>query len=78
MAEVAERDLNQYVENSSRYITYTIQFLNKLYKIHEPVESNTILFCFDAVTLYPSISQKEGFQACKEALNTEYRKQPSD
>ncbi|XP_053403160.1 uncharacterized protein LOC128558275 [Mercenaria mercenaria] len=68
MAEVAEKELNEYVENSPSYLKDTTDFLNKLKLIPLPIPEGVILFCFDVVKLYPSIPRREGLTACEEAL----------
>ena len=69
MAEVAEYELNHFVESSRSYIRDTTDFINKLKEIQEPIPKNCILFFFDVCKLYPSAPKKEGLQACKEALD---------
>ena len=68
MAEIAEKELESFVVSSSSYVKDTTDFLNKVPQIGA-VTDQTILFTMDVVTLYPSIPQKEGIQACKEGLN---------
>ena len=69
MAEVAEFQLNEYVEQSPSYIKDTTDFLRKLDKINVKLPTGAILFCFDVEKLYPSIPREEGLQACEEALS---------
>ena len=69
MAEVAEYQLNEYVEQSPSYIKDTTDFLTKLNEINVKLPKGAILFCFDVEKLYPSIPREEGLQACEEALN---------
>ncbi|WP_179117283.1 hypothetical protein, partial [Solemya velum gill symbiont] len=68
MAEVAEHELKKFVESSPSYIRDTVDFINKLKEINEPLPADSILFCFDVCKLYPSIPKKEGLEACEEAL----------
>ena len=67
MAEVAEYELNHFVESSPSYIRDTTDFINKLKEIQEPISKDFKLF--DVCKLYPSVPKKEGLQACKEALD---------
>ena len=69
MAEISERELNDYVESTPSYIRDTTDFLNRLTEIPSPLPESVILFCFDVVKLYPSIPRTEGIAACKEALD---------
>ena len=71
MAEVAEYQLNEYVEQSPSYIKDTTDFLTKLNEINVKLPKGAILFCFDVEKLYPSIPREEGLQACEEALTRE-------
>ena len=68
LAEVAEHELNEFVETSPSYIRDTTDFICKLQEIEEPLPENAFLFCFDVAKLYPSVPRKEGLEACKEAL----------
>ena len=68
LAEVAENELNDFVETSPSYIRDTPDFIRKLKKIKEPLPDNS-LFCFDVVKLYPSVPREEGLKACEEALS---------
>ena len=70
LAEVAEYELNEYVENSPSYIRDTTHFLQQLKQIPQPLPENSILFCFDVCKLYPSVPRLEGLAACREALET--------
>jgi hypothetical protein len=74
MAEVAEKELNEFVEASPSYIRDTTDFLNKLQVIPTTLDNHIILFCFDIVKLYPSIPRQEGLQACLEALENRENK----
>ncbi|CAG2211803.1 unnamed protein product [Mytilus edulis] len=75
IAEIAEKELDNYVINSPSYIRDTTDFLNKLSKVKQPIPKNSILFCFDVVKLYPSIPREEGIKACKIALDTRRNKE---
>ena len=68
MAEIAEFQLNEYVEQTPGYIKDTADFLRKLEEIKVKLPTDAILFCFDVEKLYPSIPRDEGLQACTEAL----------
>ena len=68
MAEIAEGQLNQYVEEFPSFIKDTTDFLSKLNEMNDNLPHDAILFCFDVEKLYPSIPKKEGLQACREAL----------
>ena len=70
MAEIAEEELNGYVESTPSYLKDTTDFLCKLNEVNEPLSKDSILFCFDVVKLYPSIPREEGMQACQDALET--------
>lgn len=74
IAEVAEKELNEFVESTPSYIRDTTDFLNKLNDVTLPLPKDVILFCFDVVKLYPSIPKQEGMDACREALQR--RKSP--
>ena len=69
MAEVADFQLNEYVEHTPSYIKDTTDFLGKLNEIKVKLPTDAILFCFDVEKLYQSIARYEGLQACAEALN---------
>jgi len=70
MAEVAEKELNEFVETTPSYIKDTTDFLTKLQEIPNEIPENTMLFCFDVIKLYPSIPKQKGLEACREALDT--------
>ena len=74
MAEVAEKELEEYVTQSPSYIQDTTDFLRKLDVINHTLPKGAILFCFDVEKLYPSIPKKEGLAACKDALEQRKRK----
>ncbi len=67
IAEVAEKELNEYVVNSPSYIRDTTDFINQIKDING-LPDDTILFCFDVCKLYPSIPKKEDMDACEEAV----------
>ena len=79
MAEVVEKQLEEYVVSFPSYIRDTTDFLRKLEEIKQTLPENAIIFCFDVEKLYPSIPRKEGIEACAEALerrsNTTVRKE---
>ncbi|VDI75886.1 Hypothetical predicted protein [Mytilus galloprovincialis] len=77
IAEIAEKELDNYVINSPSYIrdTTVTDFLDKLSKVKQPIPKNSILFCFDVVKLYPSIPREEGIKPCKKALDTRKNKE---
>ena len=62
MAEVAEYQLNEYVEQSPSYIKDTTDFLTKLNEINVKLPKGAILFCFDVEKLYPSIPEKRVYK----------------
>ena len=68
LAEPAEHELKDFVEQSPSYIRDTTDFITKLRGVYEPLPADSILFCFDVVKLYPSVPRKEGLEACEEAL----------
>jgi len=70
MAEVCEKELDEFVKSTPSYIQDTTDFLIKLKELPEKLPENSILFCLDVVKLYPSIPKKEGLEACKKALDT--------
>ena len=74
LAEVAEHELNEFVEKSPSYIRDTNDFISKLQEIEEPLPDNALLFCFDVCKLYPSKPQREGLAACDEALSARSNK----
>jgi hypothetical protein len=74
LAEVAEKELEDFVVGSDSYIKDTTDFLQKIQSVPQPIPENAILFCFDVVKLYPSIPKQEGLAACREALDS--RTQP--
>ena len=73
MAEVAEQELNEFVETSPSYIKDTTDFINKLKQTNGTIPDDCILFCFDVAKLYPSVPKKEGLEACREALSMRAR-----
>ncbi|CAC5412479.1 unnamed protein product [Mytilus coruscus] len=70
IAEIEEKELDNYVINSPSYIRDTTNVLVKLSKVKQPIPRSSILFCFDVVKLYPSIPREKGLKACKKALDT--------
>ena len=67
LAEVAEEELEEFVERSPSYIRDTTDFINQVKDIIDlPVD--TILFCFDFCKLYLSIPKEEGLEAYREAV----------
>ena len=70
MAEIQEKELNEYVESTPSYLKDTTDFLCELQEVVEPLPKDSILFCFDDVKMYPSIPRGEGMQACQDALET--------
>ena len=68
LAEVAENELNDFVETSPSFVRDTPDFIRKLKEIKEPLPDNSILFCFDVVKLYPSVPREEKLKACEEAF----------
>jgi hypothetical protein len=73
MAEVAEKELEQFVVESESYVKDTTDFLRKIRDMRDPVPQDAILFCFDVTKLYPSIPKVEGLTACKEALDARHQ-----
>ena len=74
MAEVAEKELEEFVRKSPSYIQDTTDFLRKLDAIDHTLPKGAILFCFDVEKLYPSIPKKEGLSACRDALEQRSKK----
>ena len=68
IAEVAEKELNEFVIASSSYVRDTTDFLNKLNEVQEPLPENSIIFTMDVEKLYPSVPKIEGLKACEKAL----------
>ena len=68
LAELTEHELKDFVEKSPSYIRDTTDFITKLRGVYEPLPSDSILFFFDVVKLYPSVPRKEGLEACEEPL----------
>ena len=64
MAEVAEKELEEYVRKSPSFLQDTTDFLHKLDAINRKLPNEAILFCFDVEKLYSSILKKEGLAAC--------------
>ena len=66
MAEIAERQLEEYVIESPSYIRDTTDFLCKLEEINkQKMPDHALIFCFDVEKLYPSVPRKEGIEAVK-------------
>ena len=74
MAEVAEKELYEYVTQSPSYIQDTTDFLRKLDAIIRTIPKGAILFFFEVEKLYPSIPKKEGLAACKDTIEQRKRK----
>ena len=70
MAQLAKKELNEYVTRSPSYIRDTTDYLGHIESIENRLPPNPILFCFDIVKLYPSIQKKEGLEACQIALDS--------
>ena len=70
MAEAAEFELQEYVQNSPIFIRDNTDFVYKLKALEEPVPDGAFLFCFDVSKLYPSVPREEGMKACREALES--------
>ena len=75
MAEVVEHELMENVCNLKSYIKDTMELLQKLNKIPQPLPGNNIMFCLDVKALYPSVPRKEARIACEKALQK--RQKPS-
>ena len=67
MAGVAEREFNEFFENTPSYVRDTTDFLNRLKEIPEPLPEGAIMFCFDVVKLFPSnaYQDKRAYQHVK-------------
>jgi hypothetical protein len=74
IAEVAERELQEWVEQLPSYIKDTTDFLKKLESVKCCIPQDATLFTMDVKALYPSIPIQETLEACREALDN--RKQP--
>ena len=68
LAEVAEHELDEWVKDLPTYIQDTTHFLNRLEQIKKTLPQKYIMFTMDVRKLYPSIPQREGIEACREAL----------
>ena len=69
MAELAERELNEGVQNQETYIKDTTDFIRKINEIEMPLPVGSQLFTMDVKSLYPSVPRKEGMEACKISLD---------
>ena len=69
IAEVAEKELGEWVENLPSYIKDTTDFLKKIVELKDSLPEDAILFTMDVKSLYPSIPKLEALQACKIALD---------
>ena len=56
MAEVAEKELDEYVRKSPSYLQDTTDFLRKLDAINRKLPQKAALFCFNLEKLYPSVT----------------------
>jgi hypothetical protein len=74
IAEAAENELRKHVESLPSHIQDTTDFINQIGQIPQPLPEKTLMFCMDVKGLYPSIPNKEGMEACEEALRS--RKEP--
>ena len=68
MAEAAEKELEENVTNLPSYIKDTTDFLRKIEIIKHELPNNAILLAMDVKSLYPSIPQTQGLQACQNVL----------
>ena len=79
MAEVVEDQLTENVKSLGSYIQDTTDFLNKISQIEQPLPDNSIMFCMDVKSLYPSVPRKEARMAVKRALDKRMSKEiPSE
>ena len=69
MAEVAEWQLNEYVEQTPSFIKDTTDFLRKLDEIKVKLPAGAIFFCFDVEKLYPSIPREEDLKRVQRHYN---------
>ena len=69
IAEYAEKQLQDHVKSLPSFIKDTTDFINKINELQQPLPENSILFCMDVKSLYPSVPKEEGLQACKIALD---------
>ena len=60
MAEVAEKELEEYVRKSPSYLQDTTDFLRKLDAINRKLPKEAILFCFDVEKIVSVHSQERG------------------
>jgi hypothetical protein len=63
IAEIAEKELEEFVEQQPSYIKDTTHYMNRLREIPQPLPEGSLLFCMDVKKLYPNIP------ACEVALN---------
>ena len=65
-----QSELSENIKQLPSYIKDTTDFfLKKLQSIEQPLPPETIMFCFDFKTLYPSVPRNETRNACRIALD---------
>ena len=69
IADIAEKQLRSHVEKLPSYVKDTTPFFKRLESLKHNLPENTILFCMDVKSLYPSVPRKETLQACQKALD---------
>ena len=75
IAEVVEKELEEWNENLPSYIKDSTHFLQKIEETKNSITPDTQLFTMDIKALYPSVPQKEGLEACREALEKRKNKE---
>ena len=68
MAEIVEKELDEFVKAQPSYIQDTTHFLKKLEVMKPLLPRDFILFTMDIKALYPSVPKHEGLAACQRAL----------
>ena len=67
IAEVAEKELEEYVSKLPSYVKDTTDFLRIIEQMKDTIQPNITLFTLDVKALYPSIPRKEAIEVCKKA-----------
>ncbi|XP_052212044.1 uncharacterized protein LOC127831095 [Dreissena polymorpha] len=69
MAEIVEDQLRSHVTSLPSFVRDTMDFLNKIRKLKQPLPEGTLIFCLDVKALYPSVPRDEARAAAIDALN---------
>ncbi|KAH3721882.1 hypothetical protein DPMN_064831 [Dreissena polymorpha] len=67
MAEIVEDQLRSHVMSLPSFVRDTMDFLNKIQKVKQPLPEGTLIFCIDVKALYPSVTRDEVRAAAIEA-----------